>query len=152
MKKVFMVIGICFLAILTSGCFSKNKITAEDFKTTMMEKGYAVAVDTDILNSNEVKNMYIALKNESDYQIEFYEFNSEEYAKEFYTNNKEIFLDSKNGNYSESEDNGRNYKKYTMSDNNHYKVVVYVENTAIYLNVRDTYMDEVKHIIKSLGY
>lgn len=48
--------------------------------------------------------------------------------------------------------NGKNFQKYTLSTESKYKVISRIDNTVIYLNVDDNYKEEVKNVLKELGY
>lgn len=152
MKKLILPIIIITILLFTSGCFNKTKITAEEFKTKMNEEGLAIAKDDEIMKNNLLIDMYIALKGENGYQIEFYEFKDKADAIDFYDNNKEIFNERDYVEKTIKEYNGINYNKYIMEADNYYKNIIRVDNTNIYLNVKNEYKDEVKNIIDKIGY
>lgn len=48
--------------------------------------------------------------------------------------------------------NGKNYSSYSITTGGKYKFVERVEKTVIYLNVDKEYKDDVKDLVKELGY
>lgn len=150
---IVLVIIITLLAVFV---FAKDKtpLTAEDFKTKMEEKGYAVTEETNqyVSYDENIKDVYIATSEEGTYEIEFYIINDVDYAKMFYNNNEEYFESTKGNTFSKSNMSLKNYSKYTLSTNAKYKVLSRVENTVIYINADDTYRDEIKSILKEIGY
>jgi len=45
-----------------------------------------------------------------------------------------------------------NNSKYTLKTNGEYKVVSRIEDTVIYVDVDEKYEDDVKEILKEIGY
>lgn len=156
MKKIKNIISliICFIAVLTvTGCKDKKSITADEFKNTMESNDYTVQEATDQFSEYDyVEKVYIALISDSSYQIEFYQLSDDDYATSFYNNNKSIFEESKSSKNSETSVSMANYSKYTLETNGKYKVISRINNTAIYLNVDAEYKEDVKSILKKLGY
>lgn len=156
MKKIKNIISliICFIAVLTvTGCKDKKSITADEFKNTMESNDYTVQEATDQFSEYDyVEKVYIALSSDSSYQIEFYQLSDDDYATSFYNNNKSIFEESKSSKNSETSVSMANYSKYTLETNGKYKVISRINNTAIYLNVDAEYKEDVKSILKKLGY
>ena len=103
-------------------------------------------------NYDYIEKAYIALEEDYDYKIEFYKLDEEEDAIDFYKLNKEKFESQKGSGSAESTVNIGNNSKYTLTTNGEYKVISRIENTAIYLDVDKKYKDEVKEILKELGY
>ena len=48
--------------------------------------------------------------------------------------------------------NGKNYSKYTLSSDGKYMIVSRINNTVVYLDVDSSYKDEIKTILNELGY
>ena len=151
MKK-FKYFVLCFFMIFfMTGCFNKKSISSNEFKSIMSEKGFDVQDATKQFSDYDyVKRTYIALND--DFQIEFYELSDEEKAKGFYETNKSIFESSKESGYSQFNNSVGNHSKYTLKTGGKYKVVSRIDNTVIYLNVLEEYKDEIKDILKDLGY
>lgn len=156
MKKIKNLISLvlCALLILTiTGCKDKKLITADEFKKNMESNNYIVQEATDQFSKYDyVEKVYIALSSDSSYQIEFYQLSDDNYATKFYINNKTIFEKSKASKNLETSVSIANYSKYTLQTNGKYKVISRIGNTAIYLNVDTKYKEDVKNILKKLGY
>ena len=157
MKKIkVLLFGIvCFICLfLTTGC-NKTAISSEDFKATMDGKGYRIIDATSQFTQAEtVKQVYVALSSDSTYQIEFYEFETDENGLEFYDINTEKFIKghNKKNKIIKTLDSSGNYKKMTISADNKYQVVSRIGNTAVYVDVDDKYKDIVIDELKDLGY
>lgn len=156
MKKIFKrlsVFSILFAMIfMVSGC-SKKAITAQTYKIKMESKGYDVEDVTSQYSSQiDIKKGYVALDEDGEYQIEFYELGDNDTAISMYNNNKSIFENSKDSVSSEVNLNGSNFSKYSLSTGGKYKVVCRIDNTLIYLNVPSSKKDEVKKVLDYLGY
>ena len=99
-----------------------------------------------------VKEVYISAQKELEYQIEFYELNTEQDAISSYNINKSKFEAKKSSTSTYTEVALGNNSKYTLTSNGQYMVVSRIENTFIYVHVDEEYKDEVKKILKELGY
>ena len=132
----------------------KTSITASDFYTIMSQKGYSVQdANSQFADYDYVSQAYIALSNDDDFQIEFYELIDDSYATSFYNNNKSIFESLKGKDVSaETSAELKNYSKYTLSANGKYMVVSRIDNTVVYVDVDDSYKNNVKSILDELGY
>ena len=160
MKKVLIIILI-IIAVIVIGVgvliasLNKEKvaITADTFKSTMEAKGYIVSDVTSQFAQygNYITKAYVA-QNGTDYQIEFYELSNLDNATNFYNANKTKF-ESQKGNASSSYNASmKNYSTYSVTTNGKYKFVSRVDNTVVYVDVDTTYQNDVKSIIKELGY
>ena len=151
---ILVVAGIIVGVVIINKNLNKQPITAGDFKDIMEDKDFEIidAIDQVDDYDNGIKKAYIALEEDYDYQIEFYKLDEEDDAIDFYKNNKEIFEDSKGSSSVETKVSMGNNSKYTLKTNDEYKVVSRIEDTVIYLNVDDKYEDEVKEILKEMGY
>ena len=156
MKKIKQIfIGVLLITIIftMTSCGKKTSITSENFKNIMEEKNYIIKDATSQMsNYDYIKQVYIAISNDYTFQIEFYEFSDNDYAISFFNNNKQIFEDSKSQNSVETSVSTDNNAKYTLTDNDKYKVISRIDNTIIYLNVNKDYKTSVKDILDELGY
>ena len=154
-KKIILSI-ICFLSmILSTGCFNKTAITAQEFKITLEGKEYTVInltneVEDKIYDYNYIKEAYIAKKD--NYQIEFYEIIDEDYAKAFFDKNKRIFEQTKENSSIEMSNTLTNSEKYSLKTGGKYMVISRIENTVVYVNTFDTYKSEIDGILKEINY
>lgn len=158
-KVMFIILGIVLFVVVTIGVvfalFNKSKVplTAEQFKSTMEEKGYVVTDATAQFSEYDyVKKIFVAEAANADYQVEFYELADESYAANFYANNKAIFESSKGNVSGETSVNMKNHSKYTLSSNDKYQVVSRIDNTVVFLNVDGSHKEAVKDLLKQLGY
>lgn len=146
---VVAIIGVIFVNLNKE----KNSITASNFYTIMSQKEYSVQdASSQFSGYDYVKQAYIAISKDYNYQIEFYELLDDAYATSFYNNNKSIFEASKGNASSETSVGLKNYSKYTLSSNGKYRVVSRIDNTVIYVDVDDNYEDTVKALLDELGY
>lgn len=146
---IILVAGVAFFNLTKE----KTPISAEDFKSSMESKGFVVQdVTSQFSMYDYVKQAYVALNPDSSYQIEFYQISDNTYATSFYNTNKSIFESNKESTAAETDINISNYSKYTLSSGGKYQVVSRIDNTAIYLDVSDTYRDDVKEILNEFGY
>lgn len=152
--KCFMMGVLCFVVLFTlTGCGNKTSITSDDFKNKMESNGYTVQDATNQMASYDyIKKVYIAISNDSTYQIEFYELSDSDYATNFFNNNKSIFEDSKSSVSTETSVNLGNHNKYSLTANDKFKVVSRIDNTVVYLDVDENYKSSVKDILDDLGY
>lgn len=156
-KTTIIIIAIIVLIIaLCIGAYSllnkpKTAISADTFNSSMTDKNYAVV---DIINQyNEydyIKKAYVA-KNDN-YQIEFYETSNNDYAIQMYDNNKQTFENEKSDSSIETTKSAKNYSVYSLTVNGKYKYISRIDNTIIYINADKEYKDEIKEVIKELGY
>ena len=155
MKFKYKLLGILCLMLLvfTTACGKKTAITSSDFKEKMESKGYTVEDATSQFSDYDyVKQVYIALNSDSEYQIEFYELSDNDNASSFFNNNRSTFEQSKSSSSSETSSSVGNTSKYTLTTNDKFKLLSRIDNTVIYLDVSEEYKSEVKDIIKELGY
>jgi len=160
MKKpmIIAIIAIVILVVIVGAVFinlnkEKTPIAASSFKSTMEQKGYTV-VDTNsqFAGYDYINQAYLAESSDGSYQIEFYETSDESYAINFYNNNQARFESSKGSASSESNVNLKNSSKYTLSSNGKFMVVSRIDNTIIYVNTDEKNKDNIKDILKELGY
>ena len=158
-KTLFIVLGIILvlviggIALFSSLNKEKESMTASEFKTLMEGKGFVVSDATSQFSQYDyVEQVYVAAPSDYSYKIEFYELSDETYATAFYNNNKSIFESTKSGASTESNINGKNYSKYTLTSNGKYMVVSRVANTVAFVNVSSDLKDNVNTILKELGY
>ena len=146
---IALIIGVVF-AVLNK---EKTPMTAEEFKTTMEAKNYVVIDATEqFAEYDYVKQVYLAVYSDNNYQIEFYELSDEANAIAFYNNNKEMFETYKGNASSNTEASFKNYSKFVLSASGKFMVISRIANTAIYVNVDSSIESTVKELLKSLGY
>ena len=161
-KKVAIVVLICLL-FLSAGIiavvlfvknidFKKEAIKAREFASIMDDENYEIIDVTAQYESYGIDEAYVAIEENRDYQIEFYELSSESKAKNMFETNKDYFEDGAGSSKITSSYSIGNYNLYSLTSNGHYQYLCRVDNTLLYIDVEDEYKDEVKDIIEELGY
>lgn len=154
-SRVLIAVVILAIIIVIISLFSllnkESAITAEKFKTKMERKGYTVSDSTNYFKDYEfIEKVYIAT--DGKYQVEFYEFSSDESAIKFYKNNRIIFEKEKDESSNGTEVSEDNYSKYTLNSEDKYKCLSRKENTVIFINVNTEYQKAVDKILDKLNY
>jgi len=151
---ILVIAGITVGVVVITKNLNKEPISAGDFKNIMEDKDFEIidSKENQFADYDYIEKAYVALEEDYDYQIEFYKLDEEDDAIEFYETNKEIFEDSKGSSVVETKKSIGNNSKYTLKTNDEYKVVSRIENTVIYADVDEKYEDEVKEILKEMGY
>lgn len=161
-KKVAIVVLICSL-FLSAGIiavvlfvknidFKKEAIKAREFASIMDDENYEIIDVTAQYESYGIDEAYVAIEENRDYQIEFYELSSESKAKNMFETNKDYFEDGAGNSKITSSYSIGNYNIYSLTSNGNYQYLCRVDNTLLYIDVEDEYKDEVKDIIEELGY
>lgn len=152
--KLFILGIFCFIISLTViGCGNETAITSKEFQTKMEAKGFTVInAKSQFSKYSYVKQAYIAINKKANYQIEFYQLSTNDYAKSFFNNNKQIFKKSKSSGSAEMSISTGYNDKYTLITGGKYKFISRIDNTVIYLNVKESNKTAVKKIIDELGY
>lgn len=162
-KNTCLIVGIIFAALSLVGIVAiivlvllvynpREAMTASDFKTYMESEGYMIQdAKNQFYGVDYIKNVYIAIPRNYEYQIEFYEVDEPEQAKSFYNNNKNRFETDTNGALK-TERYGKNYSKYTLTNLDEYKVVSFIDNTAIYIDADKEDKEEIENILKEINY
>lgn len=156
MKKIrkVMIFSLFMSIFLLTGCFSKKPISPDHFKNNMEKKGFTITDVTSQFSSYSfVKKVYVASEKSYRYQIEFFEFASDENAKAAYDSNKsnfESFKDSISKENIKIETN--DYSKYQNISNGKFMLTIRAKNIVLFVNASDKYSSEIKSYIKGLGY
>ena len=153
MKKIFLVGIVLITSFFMTGCTDKTALTAEQFKNTLENKGYAIEDATEQMAQYDyITKVYIAIDKSKRYQIEFYTFTSDKYAEGFYNTNKSIFEKSKSSGVIELTVSIGNNSKYTLATGGKYKVISQIDNTAIYIDADNDYKKPLQDLLKSIDY
>lgn len=150
-KKVFLGITLVTIIFLTTGCFKKKVITTEEFKNKAENSGYiTINVKNQYMNDLRIKEATVAQK--EDYQVEFYVLDDNSNAKIIFSNTKEDFQKDKDKVSVETTKNMLNYSTYSLKTGGYYMYLSRVQNTLLYVKVKEKYQDSVKELIKELDY
>ena len=156
MRKIKLVLLALGVLLLTACGGKSTAITSKEFMNTMTDEGFNLVDVKEQFNTyEEIKEAYVALSENEEYQIEFYVLDSGESAVRLYNYNKELFEQSKENSSTMSAYTSvdlSNKNKYTLSVDGKIKLLSRIDNTMIYLNVESQYKDKVKTILKKLGY
>ncbi len=151
-KKISKVFLSLLLIISSTGCFSKTVLTKESFTTVMESKGFELYdISSEYEAYGYIENVIIA-KSDSEYQLEFYVFEDEDYATTSFEKNKQNFESLKGSLSSKAEVNAGNYSTYALTKDDAYMYLSRVDNTLLYIDIDKKYKDEVKSIVEELGY
>lgn len=152
MKKKLLLVILLFITIFITGCTTKESLDASNFKKIMEKKSFNVVEQTsNVISQNKaVEISYNAESSDQRYSIEYYSFNSEISAQGFYAK-KQAEL-AKTGSQAQTELNVGNYSKYTIIYNGKYTAISRVSNTIIYVTADNNYAEEIKTLLKEIGY
>ena len=152
-KKIGLLCLMLLLVMITlTGCFTKESITADDFKTRMEELGYVVNDVSSQNNMSYIKSIYLAVDSDEKYQIEFYELKSEDWAEYLFDQNVEDVENAKGSGSTYVSISGQNYCRYTQGGNGEYWVLSYIDNTFVFVHVSDEFKEDVKGALEAIGY
>ncbi len=151
-KKILgIVVGLLLMFVLT-GCGSKTAITLEEFSSVAKEEGYSISDAMDqFVGIDYMKSATVAIT-EDNYQVEFYELDDDTHATAFFNNNKLRFEGLKGNASLESSIDMGNYSTYSLTSDGQYMYLSRVDNTLVYVDVKEEFKDEVKELIDKLGY
>lgn len=153
MKRVKYII-LLILLIFISGCSTEKKaIDYSKFNEIMTKEDYMIInVKDQFSDYDYIEGAYIAIDPNSNFQIEFYELSNAEYGLDFYNINKEVFQATESSSSTYTNVDTTNYNKYTLVNNESYKVISRIDNTIIYVDTFKKYSSNIKSILKKLGY
>jgi len=151
-KRILMVVACLIVLVGLTGC-TKTALTTDKFKTTLEGKKFEL---TDTYKQHEDEGNFkeaTLAKSESGYEIEFVVLDNEDRAKNVFGVKKKEYEDLR-GNVASSqvETNIGNYNSYAVTSNGLYMYVIRVDSTVLYLKAEDKYKNEIKDLIKELGY
>ena len=149
MKKILVLLTFVLFSFMLTGCSNKNGITKEEFKKKMIQKNFYVNKSTNP-SGDTIKTILFA--NNKKFQIEFYEFKTEKYAKDAYNSNKKMFKNYKKKNSKEKETSSDNYNYYFLDKTDTYYSVARSGKTLLYTQSNSIYKKDIKNIFKELNY
>jgi len=150
---VLVIAGIIVGAVIVNKKLNKEPISLNAFKDKMQYRDFEIADNLEQYKDFDyIKKACIALEEDYEYQIEFCKLDEEEDAISFYNTKKEMFEQTKGTAQVETKVSMGNNSKYTLKTNGKYKVVSRIEKTVIVADVDEKYEDEVKEILKEIGY
>lgn len=117
----------------------------------MTHAGYQIVDATEQFDKDLVDSVSLAVKDDK-YQIEFFDFKSENDAIYSYNLNEKKFEDRKEAVSSYSSVKMGNHASYKLTTGGQYLVVSRIGDTLIYIDTTTDYKDEINDILKELGY
>ena len=151
MKKKLLISLLILTLFFITGCTTKATLSVETFSRTMEKKGFTINDATaEFLTIPGVEKHLIAQSIDKGYQIQFYILDSEITAQSVYAQCKDKFASTGAG--SNTEVSSGNFQKYTQVNNGKYSVVSRISNTIIYVNADNIYQEQIKSILKDIGY
>ena len=152
-RKIISFSLLCFtLLFLLTGCGNKKVKTTEEFKSITSEYNYTAYDITDQYASYGHITHATAVQNSDKVQIEFYVLDEAANAVSMFNNNKQIFENLKGNTSTELSNNIGNYMSYALTSSGYYMYICQVDNTLLYAKVNEVYKEEIKKIVKDLGY
>ena len=145
-KSSFLIIMI----LLLSACGMKSVLHEKEFKEFFKDKEYVIMDVDEKVNSSDVVNAIVSIKDDDSYKIEYYLFKNTTSAKVVYYNNRDAIKESNEGVLKEI--TGKNYEKFSFSNDESFKVVERVEDTLIFINTEKKYKNEIERLLESMGY
>lgn len=153
MKKLKVLLLMALVVLLCACSSNKEALSIKKFSQIMQKEGFnIVSVKEHFSEYDYIKDVYLAVEKNNNYQIEFYELENAEYAISFYEVNKEIFKDSETDKNAHTNVDLIDSNRYTLITEDSYKVLSRKKNTVICVDVEKQYKDEIKTILKKLGY
>lgn len=132
---------------------TKDAISVEDFMRVAAEKGLQCQDATDQITGNDsITSVTIAFPENTPYQIDFYVFTEQEYARGFYADYKYRFEMLRERYHSGTSAYGMNYSRYKTVSNSRYAVISFIENTVVMVYCDEAKKDEVDDFLKAIDY
>lgn len=151
-RKFVLIIFVCFLSFLLTGCGNKKAILSSDFKEKLEKKDFEIIdVSYQFSNFDYIKEVTLA-ENNKGWEMEFYILKNNERAQYLFDVEKKLFESYKTSSNVELSKKANNYQIYSLTTAGYYMYLSQIDDSLLYLRVRDIYKDEVKKVVKSLGY
>jgi len=151
-KNIYLAIIGLLCSIILTGCGNKKLITTSEFISVSKNLNYLITdVTSQYAQYGYIKDGTIAQSTDG-WQVEFYVLEDESYAINMFNTNRTTFESNKGNSSTESSASMGNYSSYTLTSNGYYMHLCRVENTLLYVKVKDSYQKEVKEFINKLGY
>lgn len=151
MKKKILFLGLLLVSIfMITGCGNKKAISTREFINITEQDGLTTVDVKDQFSDESVVEATIAYND--DYKLEFYILNSEASAKSMFSYNKNIFESRKSGISKYASTDIGNSSTYMLQSGGYYMYLSRIDNTLLYVSVSEQYKDNVKEVIKDLGY
>ena len=148
---LFGMIAASIIGVIYLVNFEKTPVTANTFKEIMEANKYQVTIVNEKDNLEVgIEEAYVATNDEI--EVNFIICTDEEYAEENYEAKYDYIEEEKGSSYSSSKSSINNYAKYAVTSRGKYMYIARIDNTLIYIEVDEEQKQEIKTIIKELGY
>lgn len=151
MKKFIIFNVLIIMLFLLTGCNKKTALGVLDFKTKM--EGYEISDATNQFDGAVgILSSATIAKSSDGWQIEFYVLTDDVNAKNMFIDNKDefdLYVTEENNSIMT---NDGNYATYTLNSDDYYYYLSRIDNTLLFVKVKDKYMNTVKGIVEGLGY
>lgn len=147
----FLVIAMTLLITLTLiGCAKRTALTADQFANYLEASGFKVENRTEQIDKEWLNTLAVAVNEDETYQIEFYDVSPVHIAEELFAANKATFKDHYSGSYASV--SAGNFSTYSATSDGTYAYISRIDNTFIYVVTDIKYKNEIKDVVKGLGY
>lgn len=150
-----VVILTVIVGFIANKAGNKNAITANEFIEIAYHQKLEVSDVKDELNKDKdmFKSALIALLDEDD-SVYFFKFKEKQDAKAYFASGARAFKSEvkEAGVDNSQQKEYENYCYYTATANGKYMHIIRVKNTVFYANVNEEQTENVKKLIKSIGY
>ena len=160
-KRQFPIIVLIILLIIVVVVFIfiknifniKSSITSSKFEEIMKENNYNLGDATEQYNNNDgLKKVTVAVSPSTLYQIDFFELETDDFAKSIYQTNRDRYEKRLTNNNISSEDNGNNWSIYILEKDTYFFYVARIDKTVLIIDSENIYKNEFIDILKKLGY
>ncbi len=158
MRKISRLTAVILMAAVIAALFascSKKPSDSAAFKKLAESKGYEVSdITAQYVNAPQIKEAIITAPKDREFQIEFYTITDPENAKKLYQAQNEAINGYAGSEGNSNVSNGKNYAKRTVVTNDgHFVMVSYVENTVVYVPPTDKkHKDTIEKFLDEFKY
>ena len=150
-KSIFLgLIGIVLICIIATGCIFYNVLDPEDFKKHFEDLGYTIS-DKET-GKYEANTYLVAKKDDSSFDILYYEFDTEVDAKKAYQDYKENIGNYITSNSKNKETSGAVLTKIVAVSDKEYIVISRVKKTLIFIAGTNDVSGEIDNILEEIKY
>ncbi|MBQ9228883.1 MAG: hypothetical protein IJ168_08650 [Eubacterium sp.] len=136
--------------ILNTG--SKDPLTCEQFEQIVNDFGYET-LDTFDEYTNLGETLTGSRKIVSDdFRFEFFEWTSSSSAREIYGSMYNKIIGKRSQHDAEYSAYYNNYRQYGLRSNGKFYLIIYVENTNVYAECSEEYMNDIFNILDAMNY
>lgn len=153
MRKRIAALALCVVLLLVAGCQNKVAKTEDDFTTFAEEKGFTINDCTQQFEEYDyIEKALVAISEDGNYQVEFYQLADEEGACTFYLENYNILADHESDAVSHVESSTKSTQNYEITGKEGYGCISRIGDTCFYSVADKDYKKEVKDFKKEFGY